>query len=322
MRGDRFSWMGGAVSGLLSEFADGRPPHAVLLAGAFGIGKRTLASHLAQTALCREENAPCGECRVCRQVAQRKYSGLLTPRMDDKEKTIKIDAVRDILRQLSRHALETGRRVVLIEDAERLVPQAQNCLLKALEEPDAQTIFLLTASGERRLLPTVRSRCRVVRMQPWPDARVKALLVERGLSQERAQTLSALCMGSPGLALKMDGDEGYWALRKLAERTFYAVQTHEDILRASAALRESKDDADGLLDILEGDLSRLLSYGAGVGDAPELPERFLSLDSAAIRRLLEQILAARAYRASYVNWQAVAEGLLLAYVEETDACKR
>ena len=81
-----------------------------------------------------------------------------------------------IVDALSRSALEAGRRVVVIENAERMTPQAQNALLKSLEEPDESTRFILTASGDAGLLSTVRSRCRVVRVPPWPRERIERQL--------------------------------------------------------------------------------------------------------------------------------------------------
>ena len=100
--------------------------HATLLSGESGIGKKTLARLLAQGLLCRGEGTrPCGQCRDCKRFLARTHPDALFPVPAPKEKNIKIDALRQVIDALSRHSLEGGNRVILIENAERMTP-AQN----------------------------------------------------------------------------------------------------------------------------------------------------------------------------------------------------
>lgn len=295
--------------------------HATLLTGETGVGKKTLARLLGQGLMCSGEgDKPCGQCRDCRRFAARTHPDALFPAPAPREKTIKIDALRSMIDALSRHALEGGRRVVLIENAERMTPQAQNCLLKTLEEAAEGTYFLLTADVETALLPTVRSRCRVIRMQPWSRERITEWLLRRGESRERAHTLALFCEGSPGRALQMQGDEAYWAARDTVRRSFLSVESPADLPAAAAALKDEKDNADRLLDILEQEVRTLLHEklaGAPL-EGEDAPSRWRAASSAGLLNILSAILNARRQKNANVGWAALSEGLLQTISEEAN----
>ena len=293
--------------------------HATLLTGESGVGKKTLARLLGQGLLCSGSgDKPCGQCRDCRRFAARTHPDALFPAPAPREKTIKIDALRSMIDTLSRHSLEGGRRVVLIVNAERMTPQAQNCLLKTLEETSEGTFFLLTADIETALLPTVRSRCRVIRMQPWSRERIEGFLKDRGVATDRAHTLSLFCEGSPGRALQMQEDEGYWAARDAVRRSFLSVESPADLPAAAAALKDQKDNADRLLDILEQEVRALLHEklaGAPL-EGEDAPSRWRAAGSESLLRILSAILSARRQKNANVGWAALSEGLLQTISEE------
>jgi len=320
---DSFSALGEPQRALIEDVRAGRAPHAALITGIAGTGKRTLARLLACALLCKSEgDKPCMQCKGCLRAQNRTHPDLLLPSTKEKDRTIKVDDLREIIRALAYHASEGGRRVVLIENAQRMTPQAQNALLKSLEEPDGETTFLLTASGETGLLPTVRSRCRVVRVQPWAKQLIRRVLLERGVEEGRAEEISRLCGGSLGVAIDMDGDESYFVLRGLCGRTFFSVAAPQDVPVASALLKDKKDAADELLTMAELQARDYLLYTMQAGEAPRpmaesrCADRWENASPRALENVMSALIEARKHRASNVSWQAIAERLLYIISEE------
>lgn len=301
------------------DFAEERLAHGLLFTGAPGIGKKTFARLLAQALLCTGAgDKPCGQCRDCRRFLDGAHPDALIPAPAPKEKTIKIDALRDTINALSHHSMGGGRRVVLIENAERMTPQAQNCLLKTLEEAEEQTYFLLTADQEAQMLPTICSRCRIVRMQPWAEARIREELLRRGVPPERARALAGFCEGSLGQALQMQGDESYWPARELVKNSFLSLRREADQAAAAALLKDQKEQGDRLLNILEQELRALLhARMAGQAGAEDLPEQWRQASPQGLCAILNGIMEARRQRFANVSWPAVAAGLMQIIAEET-----
>lgn len=309
------TFAGDSLRALITDFSMGHMPPATLFSGENGIGKRTAARLFAKGLICASgARRPCGECRACLRFDAGTHSSVLRPDAEANDKSIRIDDMRRLLDQLSRHTLEGGNRVVLIENAERMTPQTQNCLLKTLEECPRGTYFLLTADSESALLTTVRSRCRIIRMQPWNDSQMAEALRARDLPEDRIHELIALSGGSIGKALRMQGDESYWAARELVRATFLSIESAEGIPLAAKRLAEQKDQDTRLLDILEEELSRMLRGG-------DRPPAFEGASRRALAKMLEQALTARRMRASNVSWQAVSDRLLRFIAEEQSSCQ-
>ncbi|MDF7675585.1 DNA polymerase III subunit delta' [Neisseriaceae bacterium ESL0693] len=179
-------------------------PHAWLLFGAAGIGKRAFAEYLAQALLCEEPLAshqPCGQCPSCHLFRQHTHPDylLLTPEDQDgserKQTQIKVEAVRQVLDFVHLSAHRGGWRVVVIEPAESMNPQAANALLKVLEEPPAKVAFLLVSHHKDRLLPTIKSRCQQLALPaPSPD---EAFAFVRQHYTDEARALLAFHGGVP-----------------------------------------------------------------------------------------------------------------------------
>jgi len=189
--------------------ADGRVPAAVLLVGPAGIGKRALADALAARLLCAAPDAgdACGACAQCTRIAAGTHPDLHLVTRDAERRDIRVEQVRELTRWLGLQALMAARKVGVLDEAHCLSEQAQNALLKTLEEPPATAALVLVASAAALLLPTVRSRCQVVRLDPLPTAEVVRVLEACGLPAERARALAPLAEGSPGRALALDGKE-------------------------------------------------------------------------------------------------------------------
>ncbi len=185
----------------------GNPPHALLLVGAEGIGKTTLALDLAAGLLCLAPDPadrPCRECAACRKVAHGNHPDLHRFAPDGAGQQIKISQVQQLSSELALLPLEGRFRIAIIEQAHRLNEDAQNALLKTLEEPPARVVIVLAADDSTRLLATVISRCTRVRMGPVATDELTRILAERGVGDAaRGAALARLTGGRPGAALAL-----------------------------------------------------------------------------------------------------------------------
>jgi len=173
-----------ASSMLASAYRAGKLPHALLLAGPLGVGKATLAFHLANHLLkfSRHEGAPAElatpepESQLFRQIAIGAHPSVLhlTRPWDEKNKKFKtvvsVDEIRRVSRFLSMTSHDGGYRVVIVDPADDMNNSAANALLKNLEEPPSRTVFILISHAPGGLLPTIRSRCQMVRLLPLEKA--------------------------------------------------------------------------------------------------------------------------------------------------------
>jgi DNA polymerase-3 subunit delta' len=187
----------------------GRVPGAILLLGPQGVGKRTLAGAFTGHLLCETPVADdaCGACRHCTRVAAGTHPDVRIVAREEERRDIRIEQVRELARWLALQPLMAPRKVGIIDEAHRLNEHGQNALLKSLEEPPGASVLLLLATVPALLLPTVRSRCQVVRLDPLPEEAVVRVLEVRGMPAERARALAPLGGGSPGQALALEDEE-------------------------------------------------------------------------------------------------------------------
>lgn len=195
-----------AVSLLQEHVAHGNLRHAYLLTGPLGLGRRTLALALAQALNCPQPitpGQPCQSCHTCRRIHDQVYPDLSIVQSEQVGGILKIDPVRELQRSLALTPYEGRYRVALLLRFEEANQNAQNALLKTLEEPNPQVVLVLTAQSAESLLPTIVSRCEVLRLRPLPVEQVSQGLETRwGLPPERARLLAHLTDGRPGLALQ------------------------------------------------------------------------------------------------------------------------
>ena len=189
-------------------------PPALLLAGPAGVGKRRVAMALAQTLNCLAtvsapgiERDACGECATCRRIARGTHPDVIIVEPGDMG-SIKIETVREVIDRAQYRPFEGRRRAVIIDDADALVPAAQNALLKTLEEPPSASVFVLVSAMPDALLPTVRSRCPRLRFGPLAPGEIAALLQrDHDYTEAEARAVAADADGSLGRALQAESTD-------------------------------------------------------------------------------------------------------------------
>ena len=214
----------------------GSLPPSLIFSGPEGIGKRLAAVALAQSLNCERPIAwpaddpgvsGCGTCSSCRRIARGVHADVLLVEPGDTG-AIKVDQVREAIERAAYRPFEGRKRVVIVDEADALVPEAQNALLKTLEEPPAASVFVLVTSRPDLLLPTVRSRCQRLRFGPLAPAEVADVLMrEHDMSAADAHAAAAASDGSIGVALARSGDEVVDA-REAATRLLAAAASSTD----------------------------------------------------------------------------------------------
>ncbi len=139
--------------------AANRIPHAILIEGTEGDGKTALASFICTAAVCEDGNKPCGACDNCRLLANGNHPDVTVITTEKDRKTISVNQVREIIFSASVLPQKSNKKVFIINPADAMTAQAQNALLKVLEEPPASVIFILIATNRTAMLGTIISRC-------------------------------------------------------------------------------------------------------------------------------------------------------------------
>ena len=204
-----------AVDMLRQHAAHDEIRHAYLFCGPPGLGRRTLALRLAQVLNCTKPlgpGIPCGICRDCKQIDAMQHPDMNVIQAldgDDLPKeggTLKVDQIREVQRSLSLKPYQSKFRVALFLRFQEANDNAANALLKTLEEAPAHAILLLTADTPEQLLPTIISRCEILRLRPLPIEAVESDLIARGVDEERARLLAHISGGRPGYARRLVDD--------------------------------------------------------------------------------------------------------------------
>lgn len=184
--------------------------HAYLITGPSGVGRRTLAIRLAQALSCPSPSAPgvpCRACRACKQVEAGQNIDLMLVQAEHEGGTLKVEQVREVQKFLSLKPYQSAYKIVIFLRFQEANPNAANALLKTLEEAPSYGLLLLTADNAEQLLPTIVSRCEILRLRPVSVDAVESFLVARQIEPEKARLLAHLSDGRPGYALRLAGDE-------------------------------------------------------------------------------------------------------------------
>ena len=196
-----------AVDLLAEHVAQRRERHAYLITGPQGVGKKTLALRFAEALNCTKPPAPgqpCRQCSSCKRIEAMQHPDLSVVEAEHEGEVLRIDQVRELQHNLSLAPYEARYRVALLLRFEEAHTNAANAMLKTLEEPPPQVVVILTAKSVESLLPTIVSRCEVLKLRPLSvDETAKGLQVIKGVPAEIAEVLAHISGGRPGYAVRL-----------------------------------------------------------------------------------------------------------------------
>ena len=224
--------------------------HAYLFTGPPGVGRRSLALHFAQSLSCPNPAAPgeaCGKCKTCQQIERMQYTDLAVIQAEKEGGTLKVEQIRAVRHSLVLKPYQGKYRVALFLRFQEANPNAANALLKTLEEAPAHVILILTADTSEQLLPTITSRCEILRLRPLPLETVEIFLKDRQVEPASARLLAHISGGRPGYALHLmeDKDALEFRAKRLDEmQTLLRSTRHERFAYAEKLTSRKKKDAE------------------------------------------------------------------------------
>jgi DNA polymerase-3 subunit delta' len=258
----RYPWHERYWRQLSERFASGKLPHALLISGAAGMGKRTFAEQFAQALLCASPGSlmqPCGECKPCVLFAAGNHPDYALVAPEEEGKRIPVDAIRGLSEFLTLTQHYGPHKLALIAPADAMNRNAADALLKTLEEPPANSVLLLLSERPALLPATIRSRCQQLRFSQPPVDDVKAWLKDQLKSDDDLDMLLDLSGNSPlqVLALKEQDYRGIrdTVLRDLSELA--ADRSHPVVIAEQWAGMDNADDVLKICSTLLRDLGRI-----------------------------------------------------------------
>ncbi len=213
--------------------------HAYLFTGPANVGKTHLAVEFVSALNCTGDEPPCGSCRACVKTARRTHPDVI--RIEPDGDRIKIDQVRGLQYDLALSPHEGQWRVCIISDFQTATVEAENALLKTLEEPPSRAVMILTATDASLLLPTIVSRCQVLPLRVAPTEQIARVLIERfDGPEDRARLVARLSAGRVGWALEAMKDDSLLEQRRQRIKELLELVQGGQAARILAAERLSK----------------------------------------------------------------------------------
>lgn len=222
--------------------------HSYMFIGDKGIGKYQFAKEFAKGILCLNEEKPCGSCKSCIEFNNNnnpdyKYIGL------EDESSIKIEAIRKIQEKVQELPIVSSKKVYIIDDSEYMTKEAQNCLLKTIEEPPEFVTVILITSNENKILNTIKSRCLKIYFSNINNNELKQFLMDKYKINNISENMLRAYNGSIGKALKIHENE---ELYKQIEAVFNNIENYNIItaIKNLEVLYKAKENINELLDYI------------------------------------------------------------------------
>lgn len=208
----------GAKAHLQTALLTGKLSHAYLIEGSQGSGKKMLASAFVKALLCEKRNETgesCGECASCRSFDHNNHPDVKRIAPEKDKSSISVKQIRDeLVKDISIRPYGSQKKIYIIEEADKLTVEAQNAMLKTLEEPPVYGMIILLAESTTSFLPTILSRCVKVSLQPLEQGLICRWLTSRGVQGEKASIAAAFAQGAVGRALQLCESEEFEEIRQ------------------------------------------------------------------------------------------------------------
>ncbi|MCR4791693.1 MAG: DNA polymerase III subunit delta [Lachnospiraceae bacterium] len=239
---------------IIESITNDRVSGGYILTGEKGSGKEFIASVFAQMLVCENMTGDaCGECHSCKQAESHSHPDIKYV-VHEKPNSISVDEVREqICDDISLKPYQSSRKIYIVGEADKLTPQAQNALLKSLEEAPDYVVIMLLASNINMMLPTVRSRCITWDLKPVPsDVLKKYLMKELQVPDYRADVAIAFAQGNLGKARDMAASDDFSAMQAAAQSVVKNAREDSiaDMIALVRSLSEYKVDAGEFLDMI------------------------------------------------------------------------
>lgn len=242
------------VKHLTNAIETNRVSHAYILNGEKGSGKKAVARTFAMALNCENGgDVPCGKCHSCLQAIHKNHPDI-TEVTHDKPDSLSVDDIRkQVVEDVQTRPYSSPYKVYIIPDGEKMTQQAQNALLKTIEEPPSYVVILILTTNASALLPTILSRCVMLHMKPVSDEQVRAYLMEHAqIPDYQADICVAFAQGNIGKAIQLATSENFGAIKAAAVHLLTHIEDMDisEIIGAVKAVSEFKVDIRDYLDIL------------------------------------------------------------------------
>lgn len=302
-----------------------RVAHAYLFTGPKGIGKNTIAGIFAKALLCDGGTGkPCELCNSCKQLDT--YNHPDFERVKLEKASIGVNQIRDMQREMKIKPYKSNWKIYIIENAHKMTEQAQNALLKTLEEPPEYVVIFLLAESIDALLPTVISRCQGIRIGRLKEEEIKKILMDRNnVLEDKALVISRISEGIPGRAIKLLESEDYLDLRDQLMGIISDIKDWRgaDALSKARYFVDKRDMINDLMDILLIISRDILIYKetgnkkliVNLDKITEIQSLSLDFTTKAIKDIIDNIESAEKMLSNNVNYQLAIENMLIGFQE-------
>ena len=256
----------GVIGSLIESIKRGTSVHAYLFEGEKGLKKREMASYFAMALLCQDDDVPCGRCESCLQAMSGNNPDIIRLALSDitTKKSVGADDIRSIISDVYTRPFKAQKKIYIIEDGDALTVQAQNAMLKVLEEPPPYAVFIICATNAELILPTVRSRSRSVHFAPIADEKIISYVKEKYPHMaDRADFVASFSAGILGRADFICSDESVMDMRAKSFdflKALLIANDEENIFKMCEAFEEYKKDKNVPFDTSQMMLDFMLSF--------------------------------------------------------------